>query len=115
MFGRDKVRLVNILYIENFIKYIFIFSQGLIRLEFFIIITFPSQSFHNVGDNSASSPELNNNSQAAKDGQGDCVPTYERAETVVYDTIYQHQCINVTLPKCQVTHIPQPRDVLQTR
>ena len=45
----------------------------------------------------------------------ECLQTYEREEEVVYDTVYQKECLNFTIPHCHVTHLQLPQDSTETR
>ena len=44
-----------------------------------------------------------------------CLRTYEREEVIVYDTVYQRSCVNLTTPRCHVTQVQVPRDSVETR
>ena len=58
-----------------------------------------------------------NRSKPENEGGGlaECLQTYEREEMVVYDTVYQKECINFTIPQCHVTHLQLPQDSTETR
>ena len=44
-----------------------------------------------------------------------CVTKYERVETIVHDTVYQHSCASYHVSQCNVTHVPTIRDSVETR
>ena len=44
-----------------------------------------------------------------------CLRTYEREEVIVYDTVYQKSCVNLTTPRCHVTRVEVARDSVETR
>ena len=119
MFRAAKVNVKH-LSIEKVIKYIFIFFQGFINLNFFILSIFSTSTIEIDPENmSTISTEFENHSKSheAPELVAGCVMSseYEVVKSVVHDVIYQRECLNLTVPACHLTHLQLPRQVLETR
>ena len=90
------------------------FLQGFITLQIFLL---PILSASAVEIDQDGLSAFTNRSEPENEGKGlaECLRTYEREEVVVYDTVYQKECLNFTIPHCHVTHLQLPQDSTETR